>query len=198
MDFNQIINRAKNMILNPVPEWEVVKQEAKPSKDILMNYVLPFVVLIGVCSFLGSLVFHMRYFSFGYALLSAIMVMIIAAAVVYITAWVMNELSTSFGSQKNFDAAFRLVAYSLSAYFVAASLSGLLSISVLSALISLCGLYSLYILWTGIGPMMATPEDKKAGYFVISILVLLVAYIILGVILGWLFLRSGTGYAGFR
>ena len=195
MDFNLIINRAKNMILSPVTEWESVKQEAKPHKDVLVNYVLPFVFLLGACAFLGRLVFHLHFFSLGGALLAAIIAMVIALADLYITVWVVNELATNFGSQKNFDAAFRFISYSFTAYFVANAAAGLLAIPFLSNLIALCGLYSLYIMWTGFTPNMATPEDKKVGYFVISLLVMIVGYFILRAILGMILLGSAAGYA---
>ena len=198
MDLNLIINRAKNMILTPVTEWEAVKQEAKPHKEVLMNYVLPFIILVGACSFLGRLLFHLQFFGVGRSLLFAIIQMVTVLGVLYITVWVVNELATNFGSQKNFDAAFRLVAYSNTAFFVAASAAGLLAISFLSALLSLCGLYSLYLMWTGFTPMMATPEDKKAGYVIISLLVLIVAYFVIGAILGMIMLGSAAGYAVVR
>jgi hypothetical protein len=193
MDINQIISRAKNIILSPVTEWEVIKTEAKPSNDILLNYAVPFVVLVGVCKIVGSLLFHMSYFSLTFSLLSAIVAIIVPLGTLYISAWIINELASSFGSQKNFEAAFRLTAYAFTASYLASAAAALLPIIGISTILSLCGLYSFYILYTGFTPMMATPEDKKVGYFVVSLLVIIVAMVILTLVLGLMLFGGGAG-----
>lgn len=192
MDFNQIISRAKNIILSPATEWEAIKAEAKPSNEILINYVVPLVVLVGLCNIVGSLLFHMSYFSFTFSLLTAIIAIIVPLATLYISAWIINELAGSFGSQKNFDAAFRLMAYASTASYLASAAAALLPIVGIRTILMLCGLYSLYLLYTGFTPMMATPEDKKIGYCIVSILVIIVAMVILTMVLGLILLGSGA------
>lgn len=196
MDFNQIISRAKNIILSPASEWEAIKTESKPSNDILINYALPFVVLVGICKIVGSLLFHMSYFSLTNSLLDAIIAIIVPLGSLYISAWIISELAPSFSSQKNFNAAFRLVAYSYTALYVASAAAGLLPIRGLSFLLSLCGLYSLYLFYTGCTPMMSTPEDKKIGYIIVSIVVTFVVMVIISFILT-LILLGGTAAGSF-
>ena len=48
---------------------------------------------------------------------------------------------------------------------------------------SLIGLYGLFLLYLGITPMMKTPEDKRVGYLIVSIIILLVVYFIVAAIL---------------
>jgi len=198
MDFNHIISRAKNIILSPATEWEVIKTEAKPSSDILLNYAVPFVLLVGVCKIVGSLLFHMSYFSLTSAILAAIIAIIVPLGTLYISAWIINELAGSFGSQKNFGAAFRLTAYAFTASYVASAAAALLPIIGISTILMLCGLYSLYILYLGFTPMMSTPEDKKAGYFVVSLLIIIVAMIILQTILTLILIGGGAGMSMMR
>jgi hypothetical protein len=193
MDINVIISRAKNLILSPASEWEVIKTEAKPSNDILVNYAIPFVVLVGVCKIVGSLLFHMSYFNLTSSFLSAIIAIVVPLGTLYFSAWIISELAGSFGSQKNFDAAFRLTAYAFTASYIASAAAGLIPLIGISTIFSLCGLYSFYILYTGFTPMMATPEDKKAGYFLISLLVIIVAMVIFSMVLTLILTGSSTG-----
>jgi hypothetical protein len=198
MDFNQIISRAKNMILSPATEWEAIKTEAKPSKDVLINYVLPFVVLVAICQIAGSLVFHMSYFMLSVSLLSALISIIVPIAAIYISAWIITELAPSFGSRKNFDAAFSLVAYASTAAFVASAASGLLPLLGISMILSLFGLYSLYILYLGFTPIMGTPEDKKVVFYIISLVIYIAAMLVFSMVLGLILLGAGTGAALMR
>ncbi len=198
MDFNQIINRARNIILSPVSEWEVIKAEAKPSKDILMNYVIPLVLFVAVCKIVGSLLFHMSYFSLSYSLLEALIAIIVPIGSVYVSALIINELAPSFGSQKNFEAAFRLLAYSMTAGYIASAAAGLLSIVGISMILSLFGLYSIYLLYTGLAPMMGTPEDKKIVYIIVSIIITFVIMAIISWFLTMILIGSQTGMSMIR
>jgi len=198
MDINQIISRARNIILSPEKEWEAIKAEAKPSKDILMNYVIPFVLLVAVCKIVGSLLFHMSYFSLSYSLLDAIIAIVVPVASVYVSALIINELAPSFGSQKNFEAAFRLLAYSMTASYVASAAAGLLPIIGISVILSLFGLYSIYLLYTGLAPMMGTPEDKKIVYIIVSILITFVIMAIIYWLLTMILIGSHTGMSMIR
>jgi hypothetical protein len=45
----------------------------------------------------------------------------------------------------------------------------------LSFLVPLAGLYGLYILYTGMKPMLKVPEDKMMGYFIVCLLSILLS-----------------------
>jgi hypothetical protein len=61
--------------------------------------------------------------------------------------------------------------------------------------LSIVGLYGLYILYVGIKPMMQTPDDKVTVYFIVSLLITIFIYIILGLILGRIFFAGGVAAA---
>jgi hypothetical protein len=55
----------------------------------------------------------------------------------------------------------------------------------LGILVLLAGLFGLYLLYLGFEtPMMETPKEKVLGYFVISIIVVIVLYLVFGLLLG--------------
>ncbi|MFP4060332.1 MAG: Yip1 family protein [Bacteroidales bacterium] len=188
MDIQAIVKRTKNIIVNPIGEWEIIKAESPGKNNVLKNFVLPYVVVIGIAALIGSAIFHSRFgFSISYIITSSIISMIMAFAGVYLSALLINELAPSFDSVKNSDNSFSYVAYSFTAYFVATAVSDLLDIYPLNILISLAGLYSFYILWLGATPMMSTPEEKKAGFVIVSALIIIGVYAVLSIILGLLF-----------
>jgi hypothetical protein len=190
MDFNLIINRAKNLILSPVSEWEVIRTESKPGRDVVINYVVPLVLLVAVCKIIGSLLFHMSYFSLSAALIDAIIAIIVPIASIYVSALIINELAPSFGSQKNFDAAIRLIAFSMTAAYIASAAAGLIAITGLSIILSLFSLYSIYLLYLGLAPMMGTPEDKKVVYIVVSVIITFIVMAIFSWILTMILIGS--------
>ena len=48
--------------------------------------------------------------------------------------------------------------------------------------LGLLGLYSLYVLYVGATPMMGVPQDKAAGYVVITIVAAIIVYFVIGAV----------------
>jgi hypothetical protein len=105
-----------------------------------------------------------------------------------ITAYVADMLANTFKSEKNLDKSAQLVAYSSTASWVASILSIIPVIGWLSSIAG--GIYAIYLLYLGVGPIKKTPEDQRVIYIVIIVVVLIVASMILGSILG-MFLLAG-------
>jgi uncharacterized membrane protein len=79
----------------------------------------------------------------------------------------------------------QLVAYSLTPVWVAGILNIFPAIGWLAGLL---GLYGLFLLYKGLTPLMKTPEDKKVGYLIVSIIILIVVYFVIVAILTAIFL----------
>ncbi|MET0636446.1 MAG: Yip1 family protein [Chitinophagaceae bacterium] len=172
-----LIDRAKNMIVAPVREWDQIAGETPDTGKIITGYVLPLAGAAAVAAFIGygligqSTVFGIRVASTDVGLYYAIRVLIGAIAGVFIAAAVIDALAPSFGSEKNMGKSIQLVAYS----FTPAWLGGLLSIFPPLALIgALAGIYALYLLYVGLPKLKKTPADKQVGYFVVSLIVMIV------------------------
>ena len=100
----------------------------------------------------------------------------LSLASVYVVALIVDALAPNFGSQKNFLQALKLVAFSMTAAWLAGIFSLLPALSILGLL----GLYSLYVLFLGLPILMKTPEDKVIPYFV----VILIAAVVVNVVIG--------------
>ncbi len=176
-----LIDRAKNSMLSPKPEWEAVANEEANVQQILVSYVLPLALIPTVAVIIGWGVIGVWGFtSFNYGIAVGLVQLLNAFIAVLLTAFVIDALAPSFGSQKNYGKALQLVAYSMTPVWVAGILNIIPSIGWLGSLI---GLYGLFLLYLGITPMMKTPEDKRVGYLIVSIIILLVVYFIVAAIL---------------
>lgn len=193
MDFNAIFIRAKNILVQPATEWEVVKGETSDKNAVLKNYALPIIILVAIASFLGVLIFTRFGLSIGYVVTKAVIAFIVAFLGIYISAIVINELASSFGSKKDTNAAFKLVIYSFTPVFIAQIVANLIPPLFF---VTIFGLYMIYLLWMGFGTMMGTPKDKKVGYVIVSAILIFVIYALLtfflGLILNTIFVTSSA------
>lgn len=191
MDFNAIIQRAKKIIINPAEEWQVIKEEPENKSEVIKNYALPFIILVTIATFLGNLIFT-NYLNVGFMVANAAVTFIGLFLAVYISAYLINELAPGFESKKDIDAAFKLVIYSYTAVFISQTIANLIPPLFFMAIF---GLYSVYLLWLGFGPMMRTPGNKKASYVTVSAIIIFVAYtlltFLLGTILTMVFVSTG-------
>lgn len=178
-----IVERAKNILIKPKDEWEVISRENTPVAQLVTNYLLLLALIPAAAQFV-------RYGLIGYGVFGSVSISwgINQAVVTYInsvggaflSALIINMLAPNFASQKNFNKVMELVVYSYTASFVAGFFYLIPGLGILAILGSLYGLYLLYI---GMKPMMQTPEDKLAPYFVVSLLVIIGVAVILSLIL---------------
>ena len=188
-----LVDRVKKILMNPKEEWVVISQETTTVTQLFTGYLLILALIPAIAQFVrwgflgysvpfgghisGSIELGIRYAIMGY--ISSILV-------VFISAFVIDLLATSFGSQKNFTKAMQLVVFSYTPMFIAGIFQMIPGLSILG----IVGLYGLYLLYIGLTPMMQTPEDKIVGYFVVSLLVIIVTYFLLALILSALFVST--------
>ncbi|MGJ7030639.1 Yip1 family protein [Niabella hirudinis] len=180
-----VINRAKSMILSPKTEWDVIDGEQPDNAKVITGYVLPLAGLAAAAAFIGYAfigidagLFRMKGVNWG--LFQAISTLAGAILGVFISAFVIDALAPSFGSEKNLGRSVQLVAYA----YTPAWVGGLLAIlPAIAAIGGLFGLYGLYLLYIGLPKMKKTPEDKQMTYFIVSLLVTIAVYFIIATIM---------------
>ncbi len=180
-----LIERAKNIILSPAKEWDVIAAEQPDTGKILTGYVLPLAGAAALAAFIGIgligvSVLGIRIAGVEWGLYAAIEVLVNAFVSVFVAAFVIDALAPSFGSEKNMGRSIQLVAYSFTPIWVGGLLAILPAIAVVGTLL---GLYGLYLLYLGIPKLKKTPEDRQIGYFVVSLIVIIVVYILIAYIL---------------
>jgi hypothetical protein len=181
-----LINRVKAILLSPKTEWLVIATENQTLASLITSYVIPLSLVSAAATFIGySFVWELASINWGIYHTVIILVGSILSAVV--SSYVIDALAPSFGSEKNLNRSAQLVVYSSTPSLI----GGILNIFPPLAIIgSLLGLYGLYIWYLGLGPIKKTPEDKRVGYLVVSIIVLIVVYIVIWYVLGLILLGA--------
>ncbi|MBK9937351.1 MAG: YIP1 family protein [Chitinophagaceae bacterium] len=82
--------------------------------------------------------------------------------------------------RKEFGKSFQLAAYSYTAGWVGGIFNILPSLAIIGSLI---GLYGLYLLYLGLPKLKKTPQDQVTGYFIASLVAMIVASFVIGLIL---------------
>jgi hypothetical protein len=179
------IDRAKNIITSPVKEWDVIASEPPNTGQIITGYVLLLAGAAAVAAFIGYgfIGFHYGFTNISgidWGIYQALVVLVGAIVGVFICALVIDALAPSFGSEKNMGRSVQLVAYSYTPAWVGGLLAIYPPIALIGALVSLYGLYLLYI---GMPKLKKTPADKHVGYYVVSLITIIVVYFVIGFIM---------------
>jgi hypothetical protein len=181
-----LVDRAKNILITPKTEWEVIKNEQTSTADLFTKYAMILAVIPVIATIIGFSIIGVS-FGFGVAfkwpfsasLLHGVVSYILNLVSIYVIALIVDALAPSFGSTKNLDASLKVVLYSYTASFVAGIF---MIIPMLSWLALLVSLYSFYLMYLGLKIVKDTPEDKLAGYLVVTILISIVIYVVIGFI----------------
>lgn len=180
-----LITRVKNILVTPKTEWDVIAAEQGTVSSVLTTYVLPLSLIGAAATLIGWGLIGKSYWlitikGWDIGMKYAIISLVSTIVGFLITTFVVDALAPSFGSEKNLNKTAQFVGYSYTPALVGAVLGIFPSVAWLGAL---CGLYGLYLMYLGLGPIKKTPDDKKVVYLIISIVVLIAAYFVLGLIL---------------
>lgn len=181
-----LTERVKNIILTPKTEWSKIAIEEQSLTTVITNYVVPLVLIGAAATFIGYGLIGINYGLFRmsgieWGIKMAVIQVLSALIGVIVTAFVVDALAPSFGSEKNINKSAQLVAYGYTPAFIGAIFNIFPPIALIGSLFSLYGIYLMYL---GLGPIKKTPEDKKVIYLVVTIISLIVVYVVLGIILG--------------
>jgi len=181
-----LVERVKSILLQPKAEWPVIAGEPGDAGYLYSNYVCIVAAIPPVCMFIGGVIFGYGPFHIGIVagLLHAIVQYALILVGVFVVAYVIDYLAGVFDGQKNLDNAMRVSAYAPTAAWVA----GVFHIIPFLGVLSIVGLYSIYLLHTGIAALMKPPESKAIIYTVAVIVCVFVIYLVIfgiaGAILG--------------
>ncbi len=189
-----LIDRAKNILVTPKTEWDVVNGESATPQSLLMTYVLPLAIISAIGPLLSGFLFP-GLSGLTFFLATAVIAFVSTILSYYISIYIIDLLAPSFGSEKDLNKSAQLIAYSSTPSYAA----GLLSfIPVVGGLLKFAAwIYSIYIMYLGLGPLKKTPEDKKVIYLLVAFLVMIGVTIVISAILGTIiFATMGLGAMG--
>ncbi len=178
-----LFERVKGILLNPRAEWSIIEREPGDMAYLFMNYVAILAAIPAVCGFIGSSLIGISLPGLGTVrvpivtgLVGAVVGYLLTFAMVYIVALLADLLAPTFQGQKNFENALKLTVYS----YTPAWLVGVFLLIPSLGFLTILGLYGLYLLWTGIPPLMKAPQEKSIVYT----LAIIVCAIVIGLVVG--------------
>lgn len=194
-----LVERAKNILLTPNKEWDVIKGESLSITDMFTKYAMILAAIPAVAGFIGNSVIGISYgfgtfrVPLGSSLVWAILQYVLSLGGVYLFAFIIDALAPSFGCTKDLTASMKVVVFAYTAAWVAGIL---MIIPSLAILVSLASIYSLYLLYIGLAKVKNVPKDKMVGYYVVSIVVAVVIFFVIGLIVSRV--AFGGAYAALR
>lgn len=192
-----LVDRVKNILLQPKTEWAVIEPEQTDPKTLYTTYICILALIPAVASFIGT-AFIVSFFAgsigLGFVVGAAIAQYVLGLVMVFVVAFIADALAISFDGQKNLNQALKLTAYAMTAAWVA----GIFAIvPILGWLLSLLGsLYSLYLFYLGVPILMKVPEPKAVGYTIVVVLVAIVIGAVIGMINAGILGMGAVGMMG--
>lgn len=195
----KLIERVQSILLKPKETWPVIEQEGAEIKTIYQDYLVYLAAIPAIAGFIGMSLVGAGAFgvSFRVPIISGLVSMVVSyvllLVMVFVLALIANALAPTFKGEKNLLNAFKLIAYGATASMVGGIFSIMPALSILGIL---AGLYSIYLIYTGIPVLMKSPAEKSLGYTAVLILCGVVAGIVLGAISAFFTPGAGMGGAG--
>lgn len=174
-----VVDRAKNLIVQPRSEWQVIAAEPHTLQELYTQYVMILAAIPAVATFIGLSIVGFPSYRIGIGAGVAYMGLhyLLSLGMVYVLAQLIDWLAPNFGGERNFPQALKVAAFAPTA----AWLAGIFNILPALSILSLLGLYSLYLLYTGLGPVMKTGQDNIAYTVVVVIAAIVLNVVVAGI-----------------
>jgi hypothetical protein len=184
VDRTSIVERAKAMILTPKDEWRKIATENQSQAEIFRSYVLPLALIGPVAGLIGGQVFGYGGFGFNVrpgiisSAITAVIQYVVMLVGVFVLSFIANFLAPQFSGKASQLNAFKLVAYSATATWLAQAVGLVPQL----AFFAILGLYSIYLFYLGAAPLMKVPQEKVASYVGVTFLCSLLAGFLMSLI----------------
>ncbi|MCW3835895.1 Yip1 family protein [Sphingomonas canadensis] len=179
-----MIERIRNLIANPREEWGRIDAEPMRVRGIVTGWVLPLAAIGPVASTIALIAFGLPSFgevvrpSAVYLVAGAVLGYALAVAGIYLLSMVIDMLAPGFGGQREPVQAMKVAAYSATASW----LSQIFLIVPLLNVLVVVGLYSIFLLWTGLPRLMRANREQAAAYTVVVLVAAVVIQILISTI----------------
>lgn len=143
-----LIDRAKNIILTPRSEWAVIEREPSTIRDLYVGYACILAAIPPLAQFIGGIAFRAWAWGIGgiiSGVVSAIVTYVLSLAFVALIAIVVEALAPQFGRRITRIDAFKLIIYSSTP----AWLAGVFLIWWPLSPLTLLGLYGFWLVYLG-------------------------------------------------
>ena len=185
-----VLRRIIAILTDPAAEWAVIEKESGDAAYLLSRYVVPLALIPAVFGLIGACVVGavvpgagLERAPLAAGLVGAVFGYIMSCATVVCLGALIRLLAPAFGGQRDFNAAFKLAAYSYTPIW----LTGIFLLAPGLRFLELIGFYGAYILWTGTSPLTKVPAQKIPAFTAILVVGACVLIFIIGALQHTLF-----------
>jgi hypothetical protein len=186
-----LIRRGLNLLLHPAETWDAIEAEPDTIERLYKYWAAPLAAIPVVGRMLGALSFwnFSSFQIFGVRFYHPNVIAVLGDAVaryaltlisVYLLALIVDQFAIRFGGERNRTQAFKLVAYSGTAAWVAGVFMLLPTAGGVFALLG--GLYSLYLLYLGLPKLMRSAPTFTLNYFALTLVCAIVMWVVIGAV----------------
>ena len=167
------VKRLRNILIQPLKEWEVINLENHTVKQVRSSFLLPLLVLIAISAIAGSFIYNPRGLSFLYPLVPAVKHFLALYLTIVLSSWAMNEISLAIVPVKDYTFIYKLITYSLSPFFITLFITRLIPEL---DLINIFGIYGGYIMFCGLRVYEKISGQALIRYFIVALFTVIVFY----------------------
>ncbi len=179
-----LVDRAKNILLAPSQEWEVIKSENISVADMFTQYAMILAAIPAVAGFIGFtlvgtsvLGVHVRR-PLAEGLGFAVLEYALSLAGVYVLGLIIDYLAPKFDCDQDLPTAMKIAVFSSTASWVAGVFQILPRLSWLTVL----GFYFFYLMYIGLRTLKEVPPDRLVGYYAVSLVAAAVVWVLVATV----------------
>jgi hypothetical protein len=185
-----LVDRAKNILLTPAAEWDVIAKEPATVGGLFTGYAcilaaipaIMSILFVGVLGFglgaMGPAGAMMAGFGLGYWATIAVVGYAVSLGLLWLVSFIVKSVSPSFNGSSDMTQATKLMVYAATPTWIAGLVSWLPGIGFLFSLAAMA--YAVYLIYLGVRPVLEVPQEKVAGMTVVTVLVYIVASLVVG------------------
>ncbi|HSW84947.1 MAG TPA: Yip1 family protein [Usitatibacter sp.] len=184
-----IVERVKGLATDPKVEWRAIDAEEITVQDLFTKYVMIVAAIPPVASFIGLCIVGSGPFGstvrmpLGAGVAYAALSYLLSLGWVYVLAMVIQAFSPKFEGHGEFIDALKIAAFTPTPAWVAGVFGIVPALSIIGNLV---GLYSFYLLYTGLPALTEPPQEKEVPFFcvvVLTMIVLTVAFYVIAALM---------------
>jgi hypothetical protein len=165
----------KNMFLHPGKAWDIINSENISTSELRNGFLIPFIFLISISTYGGSVLFVNSQLALSYSLMAAAKCFIVTYLAIYGTARILIMIASRLDLSCDFAVSFRLVVFS-SVPFLTCQLFSRFFESFL--FINILAFTGLYVFWIGAEKLMNVSQQKKMPLLIAATITMLIIYIV--------------------
>ncbi|WP_372752764.1 YIP1 family protein [Labilibaculum sp.] len=177
MTIASLLKHCLQLFFQTEKAWEsIASQSCKPKQ--LFLYLLPLLLFMAACNFLGYQFFEQNPLQeINMHLFAAGATFVFSLLYIYISALMTSQFAHFTIRTERFKRAFTLITFSFIPGIIFNSIAFLIP---MINYLTIFSLFSFFVLYKGISPMLSIPENRKSGYFTFILIGLLSISAVLG------------------